>query len=87
MLKHLELSTEHSCLNKAEDNEPLFVLLGRDESSVAAINAWISHRVSSGKNNYSDPKIVEAAMLCEEMMAFREKREARKNVDAGEASE
>ena len=33
------------CLNKAKDNEPVFVLLGRDATSPKTVLAWIADNV------------------------------------------
>lgn len=40
MLKRDELSDANSCLNKAADNEPLFVLRANDPTAPAAVAAW-----------------------------------------------
>ena len=60
MLKKDELTDPNSCLNKAKDNELVFVLLGRDPATPEAIRAWVRERVRLGKNTYSDPQIGEA---------------------------
>jgi hypothetical protein len=58
--KRDELADPPSCLNKARDNEWLFVLLGRDPAAPAAVRAWIKERVRLGKNLPADPQILEA---------------------------
>lgn len=60
MLKHEEMSDPDSCLNKARDDEMLFVLLGRDPAGPAAIEAWIARRIELGKNKPDDLQIAEA---------------------------
>ncbi len=60
MQKHRELADPNSCLNKAADDEWLFVLLGRDDAAWVAVRAWIEERIRSGKNRRDDPKIQEA---------------------------
>ncbi len=60
MRKHEELSDAESCLNRAKDDEMVFVLLGRDITSVATIRTWISERIFTGKNKSSDAQIVKA---------------------------
>ena len=40
MLKHLELSTPTSCLNKADDNEPIFVLRAKDPIAFMIVEEW-----------------------------------------------
>ncbi len=67
MLKHDELSNPESCLNKARDHEPIFVLLGRDAAARHAIHEWIAARINLGKNKITDPQIIEA-LECARMM-------------------
>lgn len=40
MLKRDELTNPESCLNKADEAEPLFVLRANDENAPAAVAAW-----------------------------------------------
>lgn len=63
MIKVQELTDPTSCINKARDNELLFVLLARDKAAPAAIRAWIDERVRLGMNKSSDAQICEA-QLC-----------------------
>ena len=69
MIKSHELIDPTSCLNKAREDELLFVLLGRDQAAPAAIYAWIDERVRLGLNMADDPQIAEARNLavCMEM--------------------
>ena len=67
MIKHEEVSNSHSCLNRAHDNEMVFVLLGRDAAAPHAIRAWVDERLRLGKNLVSDEQIVEA-LLCADRM-------------------
>jgi hypothetical protein len=60
MVKTKELSDPLSCLNRAADDEILFVLLSRDLSAPVAIRAWVKDRVETGKNVLTDPQIQEA---------------------------
>jgi hypothetical protein len=60
VLKRDELANPKSCLNKANDDEYLFVLLQRDPASGAAIMAWVNSRLALGLNKATDPQIVEA---------------------------
>ena len=41
MRKRDELSDPNSCLNKAADDEPVFVLRAHDASAPDAIRAWV----------------------------------------------
>lgn len=40
MLKRDELANPESCLNKASDTEPLFVLRANDENAAPIVAAW-----------------------------------------------
>lgn len=60
MRKFLELKSSDSCINKAQEDEWVFVLLGRDHSAPVAISAWIADRIKSEKNKHNDPQIIEA---------------------------
>lgn len=73
MIKHLEVSNPHSCLNRARDDEPVFVLLGRDICAPEVIEEWVRLRVESAKNSMTDPQIKEALDLADQMRAWRER--------------
>jgi len=60
MLKRDEVCLPDSCLNKARDDEHLFVLLGRDLAAPAAIRAWIEARIRVGKNHPEDDQLAQA---------------------------
>ena len=60
MRKCDELTDSESCLNKARDDERLFVLLSRDPAAPVAIRAWIAERLRLGKNVAGDEQIREA---------------------------
>lgn len=60
MKKYLEQIKKHSCLNMAKPDEFIFVLLARDESAPVAIEAWIAHRLATGKNVSTDEQIIAA---------------------------
>ena len=79
MFKSDELSNPNSCLNKARDNELLFVLLARDPAAPDTIRHWAHRRISMGKNKYNDPQIVEA-LGCAELM---ERERKHSPLDAG----
>lgn len=68
MKKSEEVNTPNSCLNKAYDNELIFVLLARDAAAPAAIKAWIEERVRLGLNKFGDAKL-EEAFVCQLAMA------------------
>lgn len=60
MLKVEELTQPNSCLRKAEDDEPIFVILGRDPAATFAIREWIRIRIQLGKNQGHDAQIQDA---------------------------
>lgn len=60
MRKQFELNVPGSCLNRAKDNEMLFVLRGHDVAAPSAIRAWVQMRIVMGKNKLEDPQIQEA---------------------------
>lgn len=59
--KFIELKS--GCMAKAFEDEPTFVLLGRDPAAPVAIRAWIAERLRSGKNQVGDLQIFEARGL------------------------
>lgn len=61
MIKRIELTDKNSCLNNANDNEMIFVLLARDPAAPIAIEAWIQERIRLGKNNPDDLQIINAS--------------------------
>lgn len=71
MLKKHEIGDPNSCLNRAADDEPVFVLLGRDASAPRAVRQWVLERLKSGKNKHTDHEIVEADELAKRMDAYR----------------
>lgn len=67
MLKKDEIEKHDSCLNRANDDERLFVLLARDLSAPVAIHAWVRDRIKTGKNRLSDPEIISAMATADAM--------------------
>jgi len=67
MLKRDEISDPSSCLNKARDDERVFVLLARDPAAPVAIRAWIEERLRLKKNQELDPQITDAAICAIKM--------------------
>lgn len=51
---------QDQCYNSALDGERMFVLLARDACAPAVILYWVQLRIQSGKNQLSDPEIIEA---------------------------
>jgi hypothetical protein len=60
MRKLDEMEQVDSCLNCANVDEYVFVLLARDECAPVAIRAWIAERIRTGKNEPGDAQIIEA---------------------------
>lgn len=60
MLKRDELSQPDSCLNKAGDDELIFVLLARDPAAADTVRYWAARRVELGLNTADHPKILSA---------------------------
>lgn len=50
MIKRDELGTQTSCLNRADDDEPLFVLRANDENAPAIVLEWMRCYVRSKGN-------------------------------------
>lgn len=71
MIKREELSNPTSCMSRARDDEMTFVLLGRDIAAPVAIRAWVDERIKLGKNQLSDPQILEALDCAKIMEAQR----------------
>lgn len=74
MIKRLELSDPQSCMSRAEQEEPTFVLLGRDITAPAAIRAWCELRIVAGKNKRDDPQIIEALSCAALMQDYKRER-------------
>lgn len=60
MRKQFEQNDPNSCLNRAQNNEMLFVLRGHDVCAPFTIRQWVQMRVTMGKNKLDDPEIQEA---------------------------
>lgn len=60
MKKIEEMAQLHSCLNKADRDEFIFVLLGRDVAAPDTIRFWATERMRLGKNKLNDKQIQEA---------------------------
>lgn len=63
MLKQLELSSPSSCLNKAADDEQVFVLRAKDPHAPQAIRHW----VSMSRGFHADEKLTAALVIADEM--------------------
>jgi hypothetical protein len=62
---------EFDCYAKAEPDEPMFVLLGRDKYAPMLVNLWAEMRRLDGE----DPAKITEALVCSiDMKTFRSKR-------------
>lgn len=63
-----------SCLMRAENDEPLFILRSKDPTSPILVIAWILLRVFLfQKNSLQDMQVRESFDLAEEMQRWRDK--------------
>lgn len=67
MIKSEELSDPNSYLNRAGENELLFVLLARDMAAPDTIRFWANRRIKLGKNKSTDGTILNALRIADEM--------------------
>jgi hypothetical protein len=58
------------CYAKAEPDEPMFVLLGRDPVAPVIVAFWVALRGELDGIPESDPKLVEAIRCAREMLAW-----------------
>jgi hypothetical protein len=82
MLKKDEIADPKSCLNKAADDEMLFVIREKDPCAIATVLAWINYRIESGKNTNSDAKIIEAMDWCNKVGMRRNGRPSPDQTDS-----
>lgn len=67
MIKSEELKDPKSCLNRARDDEPVFVLLGRDPAAGTIVRRWCHERITLGKNYSDDRQITDALLFSDKM--------------------
>jgi hypothetical protein len=60
MKKVHEIAHPGSCWNRAGFEEYVFVILERDVTAPGTIRDWVLRRIKAGKNQASDPQIIEA---------------------------
>jgi len=61
---------QFDCYANAKDDEPMFVLLGRDKAAPAAVRFWALERIKTGKNRATDQQIVEARECADAMEQY-----------------
>lgn len=76
MLKKDEIANPNSCLNRAQDDEPIFVLKASDASAPTVIVEWCSHyherhRKAKTLTKERLAKESEALKLARQMEAWR----------------
>ena len=69
MRKRDELNDPNSCLNRAADDEPIFVLRAKDRLAPAAVYEWA--RAAERGASHEPERIAEARMLAQVMMNWR----------------
>lgn len=67
MFKRDETTLPDSCLNRADDDEMLFVLLARDKAAPNTIRFWIKERIRLGLNATGSPKMAQAEACAQRM--------------------
>lgn len=72
MLKREELANPNSCINKADDDEPVFVLRGQDKLAPVLVDLWAELALLNGCTNSA--KIDEACTLAELMRNWHTKK-------------
>jgi len=72
MIKRDEIFDLTSCLNKAADDEPVFVLRAKDPVAISTILFWINRRIEDGCNKAGDAKTTEAMELLNQMIRWRD---------------
>lgn len=73
MRKQDEIADPNSCLNRAHDDEPLFVIRAKDELSATLVRQWAE--TAAMTNAHEPEKIQEARMLAESMENWRKENE------------
>jgi len=73
MKKIDEIRDPNSCLNKAKDDEPVFVLLARDKAAEMTVRYWMMVRTFLKIDEKCDAKQSEAWDCATAMKEWREK--------------
>mgnify|MGYP001583639945 CR=1 FL=1 len=85
MTKREMLADPNSCLNRAADDEPVFVLLARDVAAPPAISSWMSFRARFGKNMFNDAQLLDAEAVADAMVDWQKVREAKAKEEVAHA--
>lgn len=62
MLKREELANPNSCINKAADDEPVFVLRGNDPVAASIVRQWVNEYVSRKQDMNTDGILTHAQL-------------------------
>lgn len=73
MLKAEELRNPNSCLNKAEADEPIFVLRAKDLCAAQTVRLWAT-MAGGATGCHEKAKIEEALALADQMVSWRARR-------------
>lgn len=76
MIKRDELSDPTSRLNRASEDEPVFVLRGADICAPDTILFWILSRLTAGWNQEDDNQVKEAQVIAADMVKYRAMRKS-----------
>ncbi len=64
-----EISDPSSCINKADNDEPVFVLRANDPLAASVVDVWVN--MAEGTGIHEDWKLKEARELAQEMRRWR----------------
>ena len=78
-LKRDEIANPDSCLNRAGDDEPVFVLRAKDPLAAKLVEEWAARAVLAGLH---DDRAREAYRYAQAMRAWREAFVARRDAEA-----
>lgn len=65
------------CYASAEPNEPMFILLARDEKAPALVRQWVATRAMRDQSKANDAKAREALACAEAMETWQKERTGR----------
>ena len=80
MIKSEEVANPSSCLNKAAEDEPLFVLRANDELAPYIVEEWAQCRIH--QRGRDDPKALEAIQCANRMREWKDSQQTRMRVAA-----
>lgn len=75
------------CLGNAEDDEPVFILLGRDRAAADTVRYWAQRRIELGLNSARDEQIIEAGDCAAAIDTFARNRKQHRDLRAAPVEE